>query len=102
MGLIPAVPRKSSGVRDYDEQSCGWVEFIRCMRNAGLPVESLIEYVQLFQQGNSTHEARRQLLVEERAKLHERIGTMLATRDRLDYKIANYDKMSEKMRETIG
>ena len=34
IGLIPPVPRTKSGVRDYDESSCNWVNFIKCMRSA--------------------------------------------------------------------
>lgn len=49
IGLIPPVPRTKSGLRDYDESSCNWVNFIKCMRSAGLQIEALIEYVKLFQ-----------------------------------------------------
>ena len=51
IGLIPPVPRTKSGLRDYDESSCNWIEFIKCMRGAGLQIEALIEYVALYQQG---------------------------------------------------
>ena len=50
IGLIPPVPRTKSGIRDYDQTSCSWIEFIKCMRAAGLQIEALIEYVALFQQ----------------------------------------------------
>ena len=33
IGLIPPVPRTKSGLRDYDESSCNWVNFIKCMRS---------------------------------------------------------------------
>mgnify|MGYP000862557710 CR=1 FL=1 len=56
IGLIPPVPRTRSGLRDYDESSCNWIEFIKCMRGAGLQIEVLIEYVALYQQGDSTIE----------------------------------------------
>ena len=95
VGLIPTVPRKSSGVRDYDESSCGWVEFIRCMRNAGLPIETLIEYVRLCQEGPKTNEARKHLLIEERQRLSERIDAMQATLVRLNCKIEHYEHMNE-------
>lgn len=39
IGLIPHVPRNKSGIRDYDEDSCGWIEFIKCMRKSGLSIE---------------------------------------------------------------
>ena len=54
IGLIPPVPRTKSGLRDYDEESCGWVELMKCMRAAGVQIEALIEYVALFQQGDDT------------------------------------------------
>lgn len=59
IGLIPPVPRTRSGLRYYDESSCNWIEFIKCMRGAGLQIEALIEYVALYQQGDSTIEARK-------------------------------------------
>lgn len=101
IGLIPPVPRKSSGFRDYDDYSCGWIEFIRCMRSAGLPVESLIEYVKLYQEGAENYEACKQILMEESAKLDARIQTMIATRDRLDCKISHYDEINANMENLI-
>ena len=52
IGLLPPVGRTKSGIRDYTEEDCNWVNFIKCMRGAGLPVETLIEYVGLFGQGD--------------------------------------------------
>lgn len=97
IGLIPAVKRDSNGVREYDEMDCRWIEFIKCMRNAGLSVESLIEYVKLFQLGESTHEARKTILVEQRDQLIERITQMQETLTKLDFKINNYDSKMVKV-----
>ena len=47
IGLIPPVPRTKSGIRDYDEASCGWIQLMKCMRKAGVQIEALIEYVAL-------------------------------------------------------
>ena len=52
IGLIPPVTRNESGIRDYSEADCNWVQFAKCMRGAGLSVESLIEYVTLFGEGD--------------------------------------------------
>ena len=64
IGLLPPVGRTKSGIRDYTEEDCNWVNFIKCMRSAGLPVETLIEYVGLFGQGDETIPARKELLME--------------------------------------
>lgn len=92
IGLIPDVNRKQSGIRDYSEEDCRWVEFIKCMRSAGLPIEVLIEYVVLFQQGESTIAARKDLLVEQRRQLLSRIQDMNQTLERLEYKIDIYNE----------
>ncbi len=91
IGLIPHVNRNKSGNRDYTEEDCRWVEFIKCMRNAGLPIEALIEYVTLFQQGDETVEARKQLLTEQRKQLIQKMEDMQKTLERLNYKIDVYE-----------
>ena len=91
IGIIPSVNRNPSGVRNYSEYDRGWVGFAKCMRSAGLPVEVLIEYVTLFQLGDSTAEARKEILVEQRDKLIERLAEMQETLDRLNHKIENYE-----------
>ena len=53
IGLIPPVPRTRGGLRDYGEESCGWIQLMKCMRAAGVQIEALIEYVDLFQQGDA-------------------------------------------------
>lgn len=92
IGLIPPVNRNKSGIRDFTEEDCKWVEFIKCMRGAGLSIEVLTEYVKLFQQGNSTIKARKQLLVEQRSQLIGRIEEMKETLNRLDAKIDGYEE----------
>ena len=92
IGLIPPVPRTSGGIRDYDEESCGWIELMKCMRRAGVQVEALIEYVNLFQQGDATLEARKALLIEQRGQLAARMQEMQASLDRLNLKIERYDQ----------
>lgn len=91
VGLIPQVHRNANGIRNYDEGDLQWVEFIKCMRNSGLSIEALVSYVEMFQEGTSTHEARKQLLIEEREKLQERMNLMQATLERLDAKIERYE-----------
>ena len=85
IGMIPAVPRTSGGIRNYKEADLGWIELALCMRNAGLPVESMIEYVHLFQEGDETIPARLHLLLEQKEHLIEqqnKISQMLSSTDR--------------------
>jgi DNA-binding transcriptional MerR regulator len=92
VGLIPPVHRSKSGLRDYDESDVRWVEFIKCMRSAGLPIEQLAKYVQLFPLGEATVEARKQILMDQRDQLLARMAELQRTLDVLNYKIALYEQ----------
>ena len=90
-GLIPPEHLKESGVRDYTDGDCGWVESIKCMRSAGLSIETLTEYVALYLKGNRTLQKRKNLLIAERDRLQERVNEMQKTLNRLNYKISVYE-----------
>lgn len=92
IGLIPPVTRNESGIRDYNELDVRRVEFVKCMRSAGLPIEVLIEYIGLVQRGDQTIEARKDILVEQRELLIARMEQMQKTLDILNHKIEMYEK----------
>ena len=101
IGIIPPVPRNKSGIRDYDKASCGWIELMKCLRGAGVQIEALIEYVSLFAQGEQTSQARKEILVEQRARLVEKMEGIQVCIQRLDQKIANYERCLQKERELL-
>ena len=92
VGVIPEVHRTKGGIRDFTGEDIAWVENAICMRSAGVPVEMLIEYVRLFQEGDSTFQARRDILAEAREEIQKQIDKYQATMDRINYKISRYDE----------
>ena len=102
VGLIPPVHRNAGGIRDYDDLDLRRVDFIKCMRSAGLPVEVLIEYMGLVLRGDKTIEARKEILVEQRDLLASKMEEMQKTLERLNYKIDVYEKaLLKKEKEMI-
>jgi DNA-binding transcriptional MerR regulator len=91
IGLLPHVTRSDSGIRDYSELDIRRVEFVKCMRGAGLSIEVLIEYMDLVQQGDGTIETRREILREQRDMVAARIQEMQKTLDLLNHKIEVYE-----------
>jgi DNA-binding transcriptional MerR regulator len=91
IGLIPPVNRNGSGIRDYNDLDLRRVEFIKCMRSAGLPIEVLIDYMELVQRGDPTIEARKEILIEQRDLLAARIQEMQKTLDLLNHKVQVYE-----------
>lgn len=102
VGLIPTVGRDAHGVRDYTETDLRWVEFIKCMRGAGLPIEVLTEYMGLVVQGDSTVETRKAILEEQRELLAEKIKEMQRTMLYLDYKIRIYEGVVLKAEKALA
>ena len=75
-GLLPNVKRSKSGIRDYTQEDCNWVQFIKCMRSAGLSIEVLKEYITLFGQGDETITRRKEILMEQRKLLKQKLEEM--------------------------
>jgi MerR family transcriptional regulator, aldehyde-responsive regulator len=98
VGLIPPVTRNDGGIRDYNELDLRRVDFIKCMRSAGLPIEVLVEYVALVQQGDKAIEARKEILKDQRELLVAHMKEMQKTLDILDHKIEVYEKAVLKKR----
>jgi len=101
IGLIPPVNRNGSGIRDYNELDVRRVEFIKCMRDAGLSLEVLIEYMGLVQQGDRTIDARKEILKEQRDLLAERVNEMHKTLDLLNHKVQVYENAILKKEKEI-
>ena len=93
IGLLPKISRTKGVIRDYSQNDCNWIEFIKCMRAAGISIEKLVEYVNLFNQGDSTILQRKQILIEEREKIIEKLGILQNSLERLNYKIEHYDDL---------
>jgi DNA-binding transcriptional MerR regulator len=52
----------------------------------------LIEYVKLYQQGDETLEARKNLLMETKNEVQKQLDKYQATMDRLNFKISRYEE----------
>lgn len=105
IGLLPRVKRDKNGIRDYSEEDCRWIEFIKCMRSAGIEIEALVRYVKLFQEGEATLKERKQILIEQRNKLQAKIQEMQKALERLNYKIEVYEthikEAEKKLKKTV-
>lgn len=99
IGLLSSVPRSENGIRDYDQKTCKKIEFIKCMRDAGVEIEILIEYMHLFEKGKSTVNARRELLEGQKEKLLKKQKNINETVNRLNYKLKLYDEIMEGKRK---
>ncbi|VIU35504.1 MerR family transcriptional regulator [Streptococcus pneumoniae] len=82
VGLVPPITRTATGIRDFQDQDIEALEFIKCFRSAGVYVDSLVDYMSLYQKGDETR--------EEKQKLEERLSQLQTALNRLNLKIKLY------------
>lgn len=92
VGAIPEIGRTAGGIRNYTEEDLKWIQNALCLRGAGVPVEMIIEYEKLFQQGDDTFEARCSLLKEAREEVLAAREKYDKALEKLNYKIKKYEE----------
>ena len=90
VGLVPPITRTATGIRDFQDQDIEALEFIKCFRPAGVSVDSLVDYMSLYQKGDETREERLGILEDEKKKLEERLSQLQTALNRLNHKIKLY------------
>lgn len=93
IGLLRPVARSASGIREYGESDLARIEFIKCLRGAGVSIEALTDYMRLLDEGDGTLAERKAILEQQRNLIQQRIDEMQAGLARLDYKIAHYEDL---------
>lgn len=97
IGLVEPPARDSGGRRTYTDADLGWLEFLTRLRTTGMPIRMMREYAQLRHRGVGTEPRRRQILVDHRAGVRERIAELQLCLGILDYKITNYESIERKL-----
>lgn len=90
--LIDKVSKDKNGQRIYSEENEKQIEFVCCLRKAGVSIDTIKEYMLLYKQGDNTKEARLELLINEKKKLDNQIKLLKETSDRLKNKIKYYQE----------
>ena len=97
--LIDPPARDSGGRRAYSDEDLAWLEFLTKLRTTGMPIRMMREYARLRHQGSATFTRRKQILVEQRAEVLDRIAELNGCLDVLNYKIANYEQCERDLDE---
>lgn len=91
IGLIMPIERVN-GIRKFNERNINQINFAKTMREAGLSIETLKDYVTLvFEDDPTTIPARKDLLGKAIKTLNEKVKEVVEARDYLQWKIDNYD-----------
>lgn len=75
-GLLPFVSRSESGIRRYSEDDLEWLGLICCLKNTGMSIKQIKDFVELSMQGEETLKQRCEMLVEHKKNVETQIEEM--------------------------
>lgn len=90
IGVLSPVERAPSGHRRYRADDVEMLDLARCLRDTGMPIETLRRFAELVRDGDDTIPRRIDLLEEHDAQLVAHIGLLQERREHIRAKIAYY------------
>ena len=82
--------RNSSNRRCYSDKDLAWIEFIKRLKDTGMPIKEIQHYAELRAAGDPTLNERMERLIVHRKSLNEQIKVLQGHMAKLDDKIEFY------------
>ncbi|MGN0691974.1 MAG: MerR family transcriptional regulator, partial [Oscillospiraceae bacterium] len=90
-GLVPNVKRDKNNKRIFDERDIAWIKSLMCLKNCGMSIKEMKEYLDLCLGGAPTIDRRREILEIKRKELLNRIEELNTAISYIDEKQRFYD-----------
>lgn len=100
-GILPFVKRDPNGIRIYDEESLEWLDFILSLRSTGMPLAEIKQYVELYQEGESTLQLRKEMMLKHKEKVEKDLAETVKNLEKINYKLAFYDMQEKRMNKML-
>lgn len=94
-GLIPNVKRDKNNYRIFDDNNIAWINSLLCLKNCGMSISEMKEYVSLCLQGESTIPERKKILDVKRKSLVDKLNNIQESIDYIDWKQNFYQEVLE-------
>ncbi|MDR1540903.1 MAG: MerR family transcriptional regulator [Clostridiales bacterium] len=95
-GLLSRVSRSGSGFRHYSEDDLEWLSLICCLKNTGMSLKQIKDFVDLSAQGGKTLKQRLEMLAEHKKNVEDQINQMHKHLDKVSCKISCFTKQYEE------
>lgn len=90
-GLVPNVKRDKNNRRVFDERDIAWINSLNCLKNCGMTIAEMKEYITLCLAGESSIPKRKIILSAKRNALLDQMKQLQASIDYIDWKQGFYD-----------
>jgi DNA-binding transcriptional MerR regulator len=95
-GLLPSVGRSLNGIRRYSENDLEWLGLICCLKNTGMSIKQIKNFVELSMEGDGTLKERCELLREHKKLVEAQILEMQKHLQKVTWKIDHFTKEYER------
>lgn len=92
-GLVPNVKRDKRNYRIFDEHDIKWIRSLNCLKNCGMSIAEMKEYLSLCLKGQSTIPERKVILAQKKEALLQSINELHKAIDYIDWKQNFYDEV---------
>lgn len=90
-GLVPNVKRDSNNRRIFDDRDVAWIQSLNCLKNCGMSISEMKEYIALCLGGETTIPERKVILAIKRQTLVAQLQQVQDCIDYIDWKQGFYD-----------
>jgi DNA-binding transcriptional MerR regulator len=73
IGLLPEIGRTAAGRRVFSEIDLKWLGLLRCLRDTGMPIAEMQEFVRLMNGGAGTATERTEILTAHHRRVEDQI-----------------------------
>ncbi|WHX50485.1 MerR family transcriptional regulator [Paenibacillus woosongensis] len=95
-GLLPFVKRSEGGIRRFTDDDLEWLGLICCLKETGMPIKQIKEFVDLSVQGGGTLKQRCEILIEHKKNVENEIQTMQKHLQKVTMKINHFSAQYEE------
>lgn len=85
-GLIPNVKRDKNNYRIFNDNNISWINSLTCLKNCGMSIAEMKEYLNLCLQGPSTIPQRQKILTLKKQHLLEKQQKLQESINYIDWK----------------
>lgn len=90
-GLVPNVKRDKNNRRLFDERDIAWIQSLNCLKNCGMSISEMKEYIRLCLEGERSIPERKAILTHKRNELSQQLLQIQECMDYIDWKQSFYD-----------
>ena len=95
-GLLPFVKKSGSGLRIFSDSDLGWLAMIVCLKEPGMPLKGIKQYIDWFIEGDSTLQNRLDMFRAQKTHIEEQIAQLQKHMEKINYKIKLYEEAVKK------